>query len=128
MQKYTTMTGFLNSLNDDQRAQVESLRKIIFTAEPSLVENIKWNTPNYVYKNQDRITFNVLNKENKVKLILHKGAKEKEDKKAEPIMTDNTQLVTWISNIRGIIILDDLTTITKNAPKLKRVLKQWLAL
>lgn len=128
MQKFTTVPEFLESLDDTQKAQVELLRKIILTTEPSLVENIKWNAPNYVYRDQDRITFSLFNKEKKVKLILHKGAKEKEDKKAKPIMIDETKLVSWASNIRGIIMFDDLKHVVDRTADLTQVLKMWLSL
>lgn len=126
MIKHKTVHDFLTSLDNNQSAQVEAIRKIISSTEPSIVENIKWNAINYVYKGNDRITFNILNKENKIKLILHKGSQEKEDKKAKPIIDDKTGLVTWISNIRGTILFDDLKEISSNAKKLSMVVRLWL--
>ncbi len=128
MVKHTTISEFLDSLEDNQRTQVEFVRKIILNAEPELAENIKWNALNYVYKQHDRLTFTILNKEKKVALVLHKGTQEKEDKKAKPIMNEESGMVKWLSNIRGIIIFDDLEEITQNAPKLKEILIQWLRL
>jgi len=128
MMKHKTVSDFLTSLDDSQRAQVDAVRSIIVAAEPTLIENIKWNAINYIYKDVDRITFSVLNKENKVKLVLHKGSQEKEDKKANPIMTDETGLITWISNIRGTIMFEDLEHITQHEGQLTKVVKKWLSL
>lgn len=128
MIKHKTVEGFLSSLDPSQRSQVDAVRDIIITAVPSLIENIKWNAINYVHKDVDRITFSVVNKENKIKLVLHKGSQEKEDKKAAPIMQDDTGLVFWISNIRGTILFEDLQHITENAENLTNVVKKWLSL
>jgi len=104
------------------------LRKYILQVKPTLVENIKWNAPNYEYNDVDRITFSLLNKENKVKIILHKGAKEKEDRKAKPIFQDSTNLIQWNSNIRGTLTFDSLQEIEDNYKKLIIVFEQWLKL
>jgi hypothetical protein len=111
MQKYKTVEEFLGDLNEDKRLQVDTLRNLIFDTEPQLKEHIKWNAPSYVLDGEDRITFNLMNKQGFVKLVLHMGASRKEDKKSVPIMQDESGLIEWSSDIRGMITfssIDDL--------------------
>ena len=128
MTKYKTVEAFLADQSSDHQSQIELLRSFILEAEPSLEENIKWNAPNYVFQGVDRITFSVLNKEHIVKVILHKGAKEKEDTKAQPIMDEGAELITWNSNIRGTLSFPTLEYIHNNHQALVRVFKKWLSL
>jgi uncharacterized protein YdhG (YjbR/CyaY superfamily) len=58
----------------NKQHQIDMLRSIILSVEPKLQEHIKWNAPSYVLNGEDRITFNLMNKESLVKLILHMGA------------------------------------------------------
>lgn len=128
MHTYKTVVEFSEDQNEDKRAQVDALRKIILDSEPSLTENIKWNAPNYVFNGEDRITFNVMNREGTVKLILHMGASKKEDKKAKPILDDNSGLIAWNSNIRGTLTFANIDDVNAQQEKLVTILKKWLAL
>jgi uncharacterized protein YdhG (YjbR/CyaY superfamily) len=127
MKKYTLVSEFLEDLSDDKKAQVQALRDIIIV-EPGLTEHIKWNAPSYVLDGEDRITFNLRNKEEAVKLILHMGVTRREDKKAKPILDDTSGLVTWSSDIRGILSFNSLDDIESKKDSITEVIKQWLAL
>lgn len=128
MHAYKTVAEFLEDQTDDKRAQVEALREIILDSEPSLTENIKWNAPNYVFDGEDRITFNVVNKEGTVKLIIHMGASKKEDKKAKPVLDDDSGLITWNSNIRGTLTFANIDDVPARREDLAIILQKWLAL
>jgi hypothetical protein len=128
MQKYTTVTEFLESLDDSKRAQVEELRKIIMVAGPELSEHIKWNAPSYGQGDTDRITFNILNKEGVVKLVLHMDTKRKENKKASPVMTDTSGMISWSSDIRGMLSFTDLDDVKSKQGHIVRILTDWLSI
>lgn len=128
MQKYKTVEEFLDGLNEDKRSQVDTLRDLILNTEPQLKEHIKWNAPSYVLDGEDRITFNLMNKQEVVKLVLHMGATRKEDKKGKPIMQDQSELIEWSSDIRGMITFNTIDDITSNIAALKRIITDWLAI
>ncbi len=128
MHKYQTISDFLQDQNSEKLEQINLVRKLILNSEPTLEENIKWNAPNYVFKGEDRITFNVINKENKVKLILHMGASKKEDKKSKPVLSNDYGIVDWKSNIRGSISFDNLEDIKTKADSLTKIVPDWLLL
>ena len=128
MQKYKTVEEFLSDLNEDKRLQVDSLRDLIFNTVPQLTEYIKWNAPSYVLDGEDRITFNLMNKQGVVKLVFHMGATRREDKKGVPIMRDDSGLIEWSSDIRGMITFNSIDEITSNTVALKKIIMDWLSI
>ena len=128
MQKYKTLDEFYKSLDDDKLAQVLEIRKLLLEAEPTLTEHLKWNAPSYVKDNEDRVTFNIMNKQGIVKLVLHMGATRKEDKKAVPVMQDDGGLIEWSSNIRGTISFPPHSDMHKLGRPFKEIIKNWLAI
>jgi hypothetical protein len=128
MQKFSTVDEFLKSLDNDKRAQVEALRAIILSTTSNLTEHIKWNASSYVLDGEDRITFNLINKEGVVKLVLHMGATRKENKKGDPVLKDATGLIEWSSDIRGVLSFEDLADIQSKRSVVARIIKDWLAI
>ena len=128
MKKYADIPDFLNDLTPDKKAQVELLRTIIKTAEPSLTEHIKWNAPSYTFDDVDRITFNLLNKEGLVKLVLHVGGTRPENKKGAPALADDSGLISWQSDIRGVLTFTDLADIKAKQKVVTDILSHWLAI
>lgn len=102
------------------------MRALILGAEPKLAEHLKWNAPSYVLDGEDRITFNLLNKEGMVKIVLHMGATRKENKKGEPVLRDATGLIAWSSDIRGVLSFGDLADITSKQDAVAQIIKDWL--
>jgi hypothetical protein len=127
MQKYKSVEECLADLSEDKRIQVNMLRELIQKSEPGLEEHIKWNAPSYIYDGEDRITFNLMNKQGVVKLILHMGATRKENKQGTPVMLDESGLIEWSSDIRGMITFTSIEDINSNLTSLSKIIKQWLA-
>ena len=128
MQKYPTLEAFLDDLDSAKRLQVDTLRKLIHSANPQLEEHIKWNAPSYVLDGEDRITFNLMNKQGVVKLVLHMGAVRKENKKGSPVMQDESGLVEWSSDIRGMITFTTIEDINSHHTALTKIIKDWLSI
>lgn len=128
MQKYKTLEEFLADLGSDKRAQVDLLRQLILGVEPKLEEHIKWNAPSYVLDGEDRITFNLMNKQGFVKLVFHMGATRKEDKNGTPVMQDESGLIEWSSDIRGMITFAALEDINNNTNSIQKIIKDWLSI
>lgn len=128
MHKYKTPKEFLDDLDDDKRLQVEMLRDLILKTEPQLVEHIKWNAPSYMFNGEDRITLNLINKQDVVKLIFHMGATRQENKKGAPVIEDKSGIIEWSSDIRGVVTLTSLEDINSKLPLLKTFIKNWLSI
>ncbi len=126
--KYKTVPDFLASLPADKQDQVQILQQLILDLDYDLEEHIKWNAPSYVLDGEDRITFNVVNKDNQIKLVIHMGATRKEDKHGEPVLSNDHGIVQWSSDIRGYITFTNLEDVKSKSPSVKQVLADWLAI
>ncbi len=90
-----------------------------------LTKIIKWNAPSFCDHGKDRLTL-MLHKKDRVGLILHTGAKPKEDKKAPHLYEDRTGLLEWNSNIRATITFVDMTDFLTKRNLFKQAVKHWL--
>lgn len=121
-----THQEFLAEFNDERKPLVEALLKAIAAASPTLTETIKWNAPTFCDAGKDRLTF-MLHKKDRVGLILHTGARPKEDKKAPHLYTDDTGLLEWNSNIRATITFSDLADFSSKQALFTQAIQRWLA-
>lgn len=128
MIKFKTVEEFSDSLDTGKLAQYKKIRSYILEADANLREQIKWNAPSYMINGEDRITFNLMNKQNLVKLVLHMGATRKEDKTAQPIMNETSGLIEWVSDIRGYITFNDISEVLDNEKALKKIISDWIAI
>ncbi|RYX78657.1 DUF1801 domain-containing protein [bacterium] len=128
MQKYKTVDEFMNSLDEVKREQVDAIRKLILVSNPTIQEHVKWNAPSYVFDGEDRVTFNLMNKQGLVKLVLHMGATRKENKKGSPVLVDENGIIEWNSDIRGTISFKNMEDVISKKAALSSVLKKWLAI
>ncbi len=125
MQKYKTLDEFFNNLKEPRKSEVEALRAIILETECGLTEQLKWNAPSYSFNHDDRITFNLFNKDC-TRLVFHAGATTKEDKKLPPIFEDETGLLEWNSNIRATVTFNSVKQITEHKHELRQLINKWL--
>lgn len=116
---------FLTQFDDERKPLVEALLNAIKEACPTLTETIKWNAPTFCDNGKDRLTI-MLHKKDRVGLILHTGARPKEDKKAPPIYIDDTELLEWNSNIRATITFLDLSDFLTKSNLFKKAVKRWI--
>lgn len=128
MQKFNTIDEFMGSLDGDKRMQITVLRQVIVSVDPAIREHIKWNAPSYVLDGEDRVTFNVMNKEGVVKLVLHMGATRKENKTDSPVLVEENEIIEWNSDIRGTISFKSMEDVTSNKAALSLILKKWLTI
>ena len=68
----------------------------------------------------------MLQKKDRVSLILHTGARPKEDKKAPHLYMDDTELLEWNSNIRATISFINITDFLSKRELFKKAVKRWI--
>lgn len=120
-----THPEFIAQFDDERKPLVEAVLAAINEACPSLTEIIKWNAPSFCDNGKDRMTL-IPHKSDRVGLILHTGARSKEDKKAPPIYQDDTGLLEWNSNIRATITFLDLSNFMGKKSLFLEVVKRWI--
>lgn len=122
--KNPEVTAFLDDPVHPRRNEIEALRTMILDAHPELVENIKWNGPNYCFRNEDRITMR-LNPPGQVQLIFHRGAK----KTAQPagrLIDDPSGLLVWKENDRAVASFHAMEEIKDSRTTIMEIVRAWI--
>lgn len=120
------VSRFLDELNHPFRKEIEQLRNLILTANNELIENIKWNGPNYCYRNEDRITMRIQPITKKqIQVIFHRGAKVQEQAK-EKLILQNFDVLTWKANDRAIATFHQMQDIEDGKTDLNKIINKWI--
>ncbi len=119
------VTSFLDALNHPFRNEIELLRNIILDSNSALKENIKWNGPNYIFNNEDRITIKI-NPPKLIQIIFHCGAKVKEQPQNKLIDND-FGLLQWKENNRAVATFKSMNEIEINKVQIQSIVSQWIA-
>ncbi len=120
----TDVTKFLDGLNHPLRAEIEALRLIILNSTDGLTENIKWNSPNYCFNDQDRVTMRI-QPPKQIQLIFHRGAKKITQPK-DKLIDDTSGLLIWKENDRAIASFKNMDEIKKTTSNLQKILNSWI--
>lgn len=120
------VTSFLDNQNHKLRREIDKLRDCVISADVNLVENIKWNGPNYSFNDVDCITMKIQPPTSKqIQLIFHRGAKKQEQPKNK-LIVDQSNLLIWKENDRAIASFKTITEIEAVEIELKEIIKKWV--
>ena len=114
---------FITQLEHPLKAEMLQLRHEIKSNFPDLTEIIKWNAPSYQHNSIDFLTFNLARPKD-IKLILHRGAKNKE-LPATRLIDDNSGILSWAANDRAIMTFTDKTQMENQKEALVAVIQKW---
>lgn len=115
---------FLDNLNHPRRKEIDALRNIILNSLDGIIENIKWNAPNYIYDNEDRITMRIMPTKY-CQLIFHCGAKVITQPK-EKLIVDPAKLLIWKDNSRAVADFKSIEDILSNENVITQLILNWL--
>ncbi|MHB8129935.1 MAG: DUF1801 domain-containing protein [Mobilitalea sp.] len=118
------VTIFLDSLKHPLRNEIEYLRRIILNTGIGLIENIKWNGPNYSLNDEDRITIKIQPPKN-IQIIFHLGAKVKAQPN-EKLINDEYNLLVWKENNRAIATYNSVAEIEMDEQKIAETVRCWV--
>jgi hypothetical protein len=119
------LTALLVELNHPFRNEIELLRICILKANQGLVENIKWNGPNYCFDNEDRITMRVQPPSKQVQVIFHRGAKKKEQPK-DKLIANKSKMLVWKENDRAVVTFKSFQEIENGQAELSTIVNEWI--
>ncbi|MED5550960.1 MAG: DUF1801 domain-containing protein [Pseudomonadota bacterium] len=118
-----TVETYLESLSPEDLARVNRLRGIVRTAGPDLVEDIKWNAPNFSRDGTDCVTLGIERKGG-VRMVLHRGARARTN--AGLSFDDPDGLAKWPAADRGVVVLRSLEEIAEREDALVRLVTRWI--
>jgi uncharacterized protein YdhG (YjbR/CyaY superfamily) len=118
------VTAYLDALKHPLKPELEALRQLILSVSPSVHEGIKWNSPSF-RTTEWFATVNVHGK-NRLRLILHTGAKVKTATKDGFAIPDPKGLLQWLAPDRAMVAFGRADDFDSKAKALKAVLKAWV--
>jgi len=104
---------------------ITALRQAILAADERIVENEKWNSPNFVFDGVDRVTLR-LHPKGGVQVIFHRGAKSRLDV-ADFHFDDPTGLLTWPAPDRGVLKVNTVEEAQALSDKITQLVRRWIA-
>jgi hypothetical protein len=122
----TDVSELITSLNHPFEKEISYLRNKIISVNSNLIENVKWNGPNYTFQDIDCITMRIQPPRKQVQLIFHRGAK-KQLMPNEKFIRNKSKLLDWKENDRAVIILKSMEDIKKSETELNTIINEWLA-
>ncbi|WP_163999609.1 DUF1801 domain-containing protein [Pyxidicoccus caerfyrddinensis] len=115
---------FLRELEHPLKKELEAARQLILAVSPEIREGLKWNAPSF-YTTEHFATFN-LRTPDRIRLILHTGAKTKETAKTGVKVDDPAGLLEWLAKDRCLVTFSDAKDIQARGAALQAILREWM--
>ncbi|WP_437284224.1 DUF1801 domain-containing protein [Sorangium sp. So ce406] len=125
-QTHPAVIAFLRELEHPLKQEIEALRQIILGVSPEIREEIKWNAPSF-RTTEHFATFNLRAKD-RIRLILHMGAKVKGTAKEGVEIADPAGLLEWVAKDRCLVTFSDGQELQEKRVALETVLRAWIRL
>ena len=117
--------AFLAALDHPRTAEITRLRAIIRAADPRIAEGIKWNAPSF-RTTEWFATFHLRARDG-VQVVLHLGARVREDAGVRERIADPAALLDWRSADRALVTFRDLADVEARGGALAAIVRQWIA-
>src|SRR5262245_17735486 len=117
--------AFMAELAHPCKAEIQSLRKIIVGAHPSITEGVKWNAPSF--RTTEYFATTHLRAKSGVVLVLHLGAKVRALPDGGVAIEDPAGMLKWLGKDRAMVEFRDAGEITSGKVALQALIRQWIA-
>ncbi len=115
---------FLASLNHPFKEEILALRQIILGADPGIAEGIKWNAPSF--RTSEYFATLHLRAKDGVQVILHLGAKTRDNSTSGVVIDDPDSLLEWLARDRASAKFRDLKDIDAKRSAFASVIRKWI--
>ena len=120
------VTAYIEKLDEPTREIVETLRRVILSADPEIAEEIKWNAPSFYYSGEMRLFdpkeylryIIVMNLHKRILMVFPSGAKINN---ASGLLTGDYKDGRRLVEVKT---MDDVKSIT---PVLQAAIRDWLS-
>lgn len=116
--------AFMAQLEHPFKANIETIRTIMRSVDPSVSEGIKWNAPSF----RTAEYFATLNLRAKagVGIILHLGAKVRDLPAGGLAIADPGKLLTWLGKDRASVTFNGSDDLDAKKAALQALLREWI--
>jgi hypothetical protein len=114
----------MQGLEHPLKAEIAEIRRLILDADPQVREGIKWNAPSF-HRGEDFATFN-LRARDRVRLVLHAGAKVRDTEIDSTKIPDPAGLLEWLAKDRCLVTLRDAADVQARGPALQDIVRAWI--
>ena len=118
-----SVTRFMDTLEHPLKPLIETIRATILSADKTITEGIKWNTASF-YCYGWFATINIRAKTG-VQVILHHGAKIRDDSTLSQTLDNPSHLLTWLAKDRATVAFANAEDFKIRQTAFKKVIKQW---
>ncbi|WP_437774495.1 DUF1801 domain-containing protein [Sorangium sp. So ce1097] len=125
-QTHPAVIAFLRELDHPLKQEIDAVRRIILAVSPEIREEIKWNAPSFRTA-EHFATFNLRTKD-RVRLVLHMGAKVKGSATKGVEIGDPAGLLEWRAKNRCLVTFVDEKEIQEKRAALETILRAWIRL
>jgi hypothetical protein len=114
---------FMSKLTHSLKPGLEAVRSIILGVSPEINEGIKWNSPSFRVQ-EYFATINV--RKDIVHVMLHLGAKVKDNSTGGLAISDPTGLLEWHAKERASVKFPDMKSIEAGRAAFENIVRQWI--
>jgi len=116
---------FMENLDHSFKAEIEEIRLAILSADLTISDGIKWNTPSY--RTTEYFATTNLREKTGIGVILHLGAKVRDANPDGLAVKDPDGLLKWLARDRASIVFKDLDDFHLKKGAFIRIIQQWIA-
>jgi len=118
------VVAFLRDLDHPLKREIEAVRQIILGVSPKIHEGIKWNGPSF--RTADYFATVNLRAKDCVQVILHKGAKVKDNSTSQVRIEDPKGLIKWLATDRCLVTIGAGKEIEANRAAFEVIVREWI--
>lgn len=116
---------FMSTLDHKFKSEIQAIRRLILSADPSIAEGIKWNAPSF--RTTEYFATTNLREKNGIGVILHLGAKVRDVALADKPIDDPGKLLKWLARDRAAIVFKDMDDFKTKKAAFLRIVRSWIA-
>jgi hypothetical protein len=116
------------ALDQPFKEEILALREIILGADPGIAEGIKWKVPSFRTSGRASDYFATLHLRGKdgAQVILHFGAKKRDNPTAGAGIADPESLLKWLADDRAMTKFRGLEDIRARRSAFTEVIREWI--
>jgi len=118
------VAAYMATLQHPLKAEITAVLTLIRNADPAIAEGIKWNAPSFRLA-EWFATLNVRSQD-AVQIILHLGARSRDDVTVREAMADPLNLLRWLGKDRALVSFRDAAAIDAGGAAFQALLRQWI--